>query len=170
MYRINDKSAAIKTVQKYLSKIYGETHIISQNGIFDENTVLALNKFQNENNLETKKYIDYQDFVILYDLYVSAIEREKISGSVGIGINYPISRGYRNHEMINVNRMLLDITRHYGHFIPIKINDYFSFYTLQALEIINDIFGMEAIAFIDENIHSRIIKEWKSIQNTEYFP
>ena len=170
MYRIDDKSSAIKNVQKYLSKIYEGTYIISQNGIFDQNTVLALNKFQNDNNLEIKNYINYQDFVMLYDLYVSAIEREKTKGSAGIGIDYPISRGYKSHEMINVNKMLLDITRNYGHFIPIKINEYFSFDTLEALQVINDIFGMEDVDLIDENMHSRIIKEWKSIQNTEYFP
>lgn len=168
MYQITDKEAAIKSIQKYLSKIYKDEIMVSETGFFDQNTLLALNRFQNENALKEATYVDYYNFTLLFDRYM--IETERENRRKNANVTYPLTRGYKNPEMYGINNMLLGITRHYGHFIPISVSDYFSEDTENALKIVNDIFNFGDVNYIDELLHSRIIKEWNSIRKAEYFP
>ena len=78
MYSINDKTTSVRLAQRYLSKIYKDDLIISENGIFDDNTLLALNTFQSEMKIPKTKYIGYETFILLYERYLLALNEESI--------------------------------------------------------------------------------------------
>ena len=167
MYDINDKEAATRRVQRYLSKIYENEITISETGFLDKNTLLALNKFQNENGLKERKSINYANYTLLYERFINANGRHKQRDKTVI---YPLTRGNKHPEIYNINYMLSNILKHYGHFVALNVNDYFSEETEKALKIANNIFGFEDTDYIDELLHSRIIIEWNSINKAEYFP
>lgn len=168
MYDINDKEAATRRVQRYLSKIYENEITISETGFLDKNTLLALNRFQNENGLKERKPIDYANYTLLYEGFINANERHKQRDKTAV--IYPLTRGDKHPEIYNINYMLSNILKHYGYFVALNVNDYFSEETEKALKIANNIFVFEDTDYIDELLHSRIIIEWNSINKAEYFP
>ncbi len=168
MYPITDTVAGVKSVQRYLSKIYDNEIMVSQSGFFDKNTLLALNKFQNENGLKVQNFVDYANYTLLYQAFKAKSERDDQKKRTNIA--YPLSRGDKNPAMYDINKMISDIIKHYGHHTPLSVNDYFSVDTENALKIVNNILGFDNVKCIDEILHLRILKEWNSIRSAEYFP
>ena len=112
MYNINDKSSAIRAIQKYLSKIYEDTLNVNENGIFDDKTSFALNRFQKENELEIKNSVDFAAFSAIINAYneaslISDVKRQNPH------IKFPLTRGMQNIEIYKINSILGDILRHY---------------------------------------------------------
>lgn len=167
MYLLNDKKSAVKSVQRYLSKIYSSKISVAENGHFDDNTLLALHTFQKENGREIKDYVDYNDFTLIYDEYLKKLEIEYMHNIYGSEL-YPIVMGDTGDEVLHINRMLLEILEYYGYYIGLDARPYYSQKTAEAIDIITEIFEYENEKIIDELLHSRIEKEWKSIRESEY--
>jgi hypothetical protein len=170
MHRIEDKVTAKKNIQRYLSKIYEGELPVYPSGIFDKNTITALNRFQKDNGLDIVNYLDYESFSKLYKKYLIKIDEEKILKESAFGTAYPLSRGDQGAEIGRINIMLSDILTFYGQLDRINTDDYFSQSTEDAVKIISEIFDIDEVTDINETLYSRIKKEWNSIQGLEYFP
>ena len=174
MYNINDKSSAIRAIQKYLSKIYGDTLNVNENGIFDDKTSFALNRFQKENELEIKNSVDFAAFSAIINAYneaslISDVKRQNPH------IKFPLTRGMQNIEIYKINSILGDILRHYSLSDSPPLTNYYSEQTENAVKKVSGIFNMDEQAEIDEILYSKIEKELKAINTiindgNEYFP
>lgn len=174
MYNINDNAAAIRVIQKYLAKIFEDTFYISQNGVFDENTILALNRFQKENNLEIKDYVDYTAFTAIFDAYSNAKLIDIVKTNTP-HIDFPISRGMQSSEIYKINSMLAEILRYYSVFELLPVTNYFSAETENAIKLLSSILDIEEQTQIDEIFYYKMLNEHKSIKSIinakdEYFP
>lgn len=167
MYFINDRQSAVKNVQRYLGKIYSGKIGVSENGYFDSNTLMALHTFQKENGSEIKDYVDYEDFTKIYSEYLKRLTVEYMHNLYDTSL-YPIVKGDVGEEIYLINAMLIEILQFYGYYIGLESRPYFSDKTLEALEIINEIFEYENEGIIDELLHYRIKKEWNSIKGGAY--
>ena len=162
MYIINDNEAAIKTLQRYLSEIYSEEIDVNINGIFDNSTILALNRFQKENNLDVRNYVDYECYTLIYDAYTIKMNRLRLHKDIKRN-TFPIKRGDQSPIVATINLMLCEILKYYKINYSIPRGDYYSDDTQKANHIIRDIFNIEKADTIDEKMYSRLIEEWKSI-------
>ncbi len=162
MYNINDKSSAIRNIQKYLAKIYEGTLNVNENGLFDEKTIIALNKFQEENGLYVKASVDFSTFSAILDAYNKAIivgEMQKKNPH----LKFPLTRGMQGFEIYKINSMLGDILRHYSLFDYPPLVNYYSEETEKAVNEIRKIFNISKQNGIDEILYSRLEDELKSI-------
>lgn len=83
MYRINDRSAAVREVQGYLrelSRFYSEIPNLHIDGIYGDETREAVRALQRMQGLAQTGEIDYETFLILYELYLP-IKEERIGNS-----------------------------------------------------------------------------------------
>ena len=162
MYNINDKSSAIRNIQKYLAKIYEGTLNVNENGLFDEKTIIALNKFQEENGLYVKASVDFSTFSAISDAYNKAIIAREMQKK-NPHIKFPITRGMQGLEIYKLNSMLGDILRHYSLFDYPPLVNYYSEETEKAVNEIRKIFNLSKQNGIDEVLYSRLEDEIKSI-------
>lgn len=174
MYHITDNEAAIKSVQRYLSKIYKNSAAVSQNGQWDENTVAALNRFQSENQMELTSFVDYLTHAALYEAYTDAIIQDNVNRN-NPSISFPLKKGDQSFEIEKINSILSEILRRYSFFEALPDGDYFSAITEKAVMLISEIFGYTSTKEINELIYERILREWKAINSTndfgdDYFP
>ena len=72
MYRINEKTNAVREIQNYLrelSRIYTEIPILSVDGVYDERTREAVRALQRMQGLTETGEVDYETFLALYEAY-----------------------------------------------------------------------------------------------------
>ncbi len=162
MYNIKDNRSAVKTLQRYLKKIYGNEVAINQNGIFDDNTQAALNRFQRENNLSIKAYADFQSFDSIYSAYTNELLREAARRSAP-DTSFPFKRGDQSPSVLRLNNMLLEILDYYSMPLYMLKSDYYSSDTEKSVRTIREILDFEAGDEVDEILYSRILSEWRSI-------
>lgn len=173
MYMINDNKAAIKTLQRYLAEIYSDEASVNVNGIFDNNTLLALHRFQKENNLDIKDYVDYESFTLLYNTYIREVQHSRLHKDMPKN-TFPIKRGDQSSIVAKVNSILHEILEYYNVNYSMPYGNYYSDATQKANHIARDIFNVEKSDMIDETMYLRLIDEWKSINkiknnDSDYF-
>lgn len=173
MYMISDNEAAIKALQRYLAEIYRDLMVVNINGIFDDNTILALNRFQNENNLIVRDYVDYECYILIYNAYAKKIKHSQLHKAVPKD-TFPIKRGDQSPIVKTINSMLCKILEYYSMNYSMLGGDYYSEDTQKANHIVRDIFNFEKNDTIDEEMYLRLIDELKSInqiknKSSDYF-
>ena len=144
MYNINDKSSAIRNIQKYLAKIYEGTLNVNENGLY------------------VKASVDFSTFSAISDAYNKATivgEMQKKNPH----LRFPITRGMQGFEIYKINSMLGDILRHYSLFDYPPLVNYYSEETEKAVNEIRKIFNISKQNGIDEILYSRLEDEIKSI-------
>ena len=90
MYRINDKAAAIKEIQRYLRVVVGDEIVITPNGIYDDVTRLGVIYLQDKYRLNKSGVVDMRTFDLLYAEYKRIIERESVQKEVGAYGCFPL--------------------------------------------------------------------------------
>ena len=77
MYRIDDRSSAIKEIQEYLRIVGNKNILVVPTGIYDENTRLSVLDFQINNEIAADGIVNIITFIKLYDAYSFALENKK---------------------------------------------------------------------------------------------
>ena len=168
MYDINDNISAIKTLQRYLAKIYKNEISINQNGKFDDKTKIALNRFQRENNFIERDYADLESYRAIYKAYLSKLKQED-AHKIAPDILFPIKKGDQSPAIFKFNSMLKEMLEFYSNYSFIPQNDYFSEETENAVRILQDILDFEINGIVNDVFYSRLAKEWKSISKTKSY-
>ena len=78
MYRINDRSAAIESVQRYLRVAGNPDVFVAPTGVFDDNTKLSVIDFQQKNGLDADGVVDKNTFDLLFAAFTFLSERDRI--------------------------------------------------------------------------------------------
>ncbi len=162
MYSIRDKKSAIKALQRYLKKIYGDEVNVNQNGIFDDNTLMALNRFQQDNLINAESNVDFSSYDLIYNAYLYEVNRE-IARKIAPDILFPLKSGDQSASVLRFNSMLREILEYYSIYSYAPHGDYFSADTEGEIKKLQEIFDLEANGVVDELLYLRIVSEWKSI-------
>jgi hypothetical protein len=162
MYKIGDNKSANKAIQHYLAKIYGKEMSINKSGVFDDNTILALNEFQRDNAIDVNGYADYTTFNALYSAYINKTIADEVQADLP-GARFPIKRGDKSPLVAAINDIMHEILDYYSIHQISPNGDYFSSVSEEAVEILRNIFGLDNCNVIDERLYSRLKDEHKSI-------
>lgn len=169
MYKIYNKSDAVKQVQKYLAKAGNSEFFIAPTGIFDSNTRSAVKEFQSQEGLKDTSVVDKTTFDLLYQK--SALEQIKydVSKATKTFIGFPIYYGDRADGMERINHMIETVLRHHGKDHRVTKTAYFTKETLSGVNILREIFMLEGEGSIDEIFYYRLVNEYTSIHDLNNF-
>jgi hypothetical protein len=133
-----------------------------QNGIFDDTTLAALNRFQKDTGLDIENHADFQSFDSIYNAYLNELLREEARKSAP-DTSFPLRRGDQSHSVMRLNAMLKDILDYYSIYSYDLYSDYFSSHTEESVKLLREILNFEVGEKVDELLYSRIVSEWRSI-------
>lgn len=163
MYRVNDRVSAIKEIQGYLGAIIVDEPFVAPSGVYDDNTRLAVIKFQEQNGLESDGIVDMITFDLLYAQYRRKIERDKIQRSTNSFVDFPILPGDFTPALAHINKMMSSLLDNYGVTHDLSDGTYYSRAMSEAVKEIRRIYLLEALDLIDEVLYSRMVNDYNSI-------
>ena len=143
MYKMYDKSSAIKEIQIYLDKIGVSKLYISPNGIFDEETKAAVMNFQRENGIQATGIIDKKSFDLLYKEYLKESDVKKADNKTRQNNSKEYKLGDYGDDVKKLNEMLILLLEYFGLFHTIRSSSYYSDSTEQARNTALEIFGLD---------------------------
>ena len=163
MYRINDKPAAIRAVQEYMRTVGDKNIFIFPSGIYDDNTRESVRRFQAENNLESTGEVDRITFDLIYSEHVFRTKRDNIRRKTDSFIKFPLYPGSSQRGMSHINRILANLLDYYGFTHRLRIGDFYSPQTEEAVRILRQIYHLDKANMLDEEVYFRLTKDHDSI-------
>ena len=163
MYHINDRSQAIKNVQKFLMLIGTPEIFVAQSGVFDENTRLSTINFQKENELEPTGIVDAATFDLLYKKYEKQIKIDELNKAFGAFITFPILPGYQSDALLHINRTMGRVLDYYGYTHRLRESNFYSGETAKAVSTLQKIYQLPALDGIDETFYMRLLTDHNSV-------
>ncbi len=168
MYRINDKSEAIRGVQTFLRVVGDPKIFVAPSGVFDDNTRLSVIEFQRRYNLEPTGVVNYETFNLIYQEYLFRTKNAKVRELTDSFIDFPLLPGDFNDEMTHINRTLGRLLDYYGHTHRLRANNFYSSETSYAVRILRSIYMLDGDDFIDEEFYRRMIIDHNSIGENNF--
>ena len=159
MYRISDKSSAIKQIQNFLRIIGSNGIFIAPTGEYDENTAMAVKDYQESRGLEANGIVDYITFTQMYNEYASALSKKNLSNE----LKFPILPGEYSPVLTQINLILSSLMNYYGHTHWLRETNYYSKETSEAVKTLRQIYVMDDFDMIDEEFYKNIIRDHRSI-------
>ncbi len=157
MYRIEDKEAAVKQVQRLLD--------ITVTGVFDEETRLAVISFQNRKGLNESGIVDYESFTLMKEEYLKEDMRREARRRLPFSPRFPYSFGDMGNDVTLINALLNDVMKEYTVEVLSVVGVFYSDRTENAVRELRKIFGLREGGHIDEEFFYRLTEEQKSLQN-----
>ena len=163
MYRIYDKTEAIRSLQRYLTVAGNPDIFIMPSGVYDENTKLSVLDFQAKNNLTSTGIVDYETFTAIYKSYLKLTEAEILNKRFDSFIQFPIYPGKISDGMSHINRMMRNILNYYGITNRLNESNFYSEESTLAVKTLRQIYLLEDRRNIDEELYLRMTKDHESI-------
>ena len=160
MYRVNDKAETVRQIQRMLA-YWGCNTVV--NGVYDDNTRTSVINFQHSNGLNPDGRVDKKTLDLLYEACLKRKKRKYLAKMLVPAIEFPLSVGRSENEMISINRLVADLLDYYGISHSIIESSYYSSETARCVMLLKEIFLMEKDDNIDEIFYLRMIDEYKSI-------
>ncbi len=159
MYRINDRSEAIKRVQQYLASVQERAFFVAPTGIFDDNTRLAVIDFQNTKNLSPTGEVDRFTFDALFLEYSLAVKKTKLLNSVGSFLCFPILPGEMGGGINHINRSMARLLNYYGITHRLRESSFYSDESARAVKVLRQIYLLPDLELIDEIFYERMVSD-----------
>lgn len=164
MYRITDTSQAIREVQRYLLTVSQLQHSlphITVDGIFGNETRVAVKAFQELNNLETSGTVDKTTFDLLYLEHLRLLNVKSINDSNIRDKDYPLEIGDSNESVIILNALIAIISDFYDITFENQ-GDFYSASTQNAVKELQIVFGLDGSGIADKAFVDRLFAEIRS--------
>lgn len=150
MYRIEDKVAAVKNVQRYLA--------MNESGVYDDETRDKVISFQSQASINETGIVDYETFIELRKRFYD--EKNAILASKSTqNVKFPILPGDSGAEILRLNSALGEVLSNYTYTDLLPRGSYYNVYTSLAVRRIRAIFGYPEEDNVDEELFLRIERE-----------
>ena len=162
MYRVQNKTAAIKEIQRNILRAGYATDGMIISGIYDENTRTAVTKFQKDKMLEESGFVDEATFTALYELAEKERLAKELRDNLVSMAEFPIKRGEHSAVIASINYMLNNLLMKYGSSIYIHNKMHFGDETSSAIKLLRRIYMLPDSSVIDEELYLRIFNDHRS--------
>jgi len=153
VYKAYDKKDVIKNIQIQLEKTRQTEKYIAPNGVYDNETRMAVSDFQQSMGIAPSGIVDAVTIDMLYNEYVKRSFDDKPSYKIG-----DISE-----DMLFINRALRDLMDFYGETHYLHVNTFFSSETERAIKILSSKYMKEYHGYLDGEFYSIMIRDLNSI-------
>ncbi len=138
MYRIEDKPAAIRAVQRYLliiSQVDFSLPHITVDGIYSDETRSAVSEFQKGRNLSVTGSVDIDTFTLLAtESGEILLYSENRDNTINEAL-FPLRLGDSNSDVAILNAMLSELSVYYRDINLIRITPFFSLTTESGVKV-----------------------------------
>ena len=150
MYKVYEKSSAIRQMQIYLENARQNGNYVAPTGVFDASTRDAVIEFQKKNELTVTGTINKGTLETLYKNYSDGTTKNQIM----------IKRGDYGDSIFLLNHLLIKLMNHYGQIHMLPLNGYFSDQTDSALKTLSKIYNIDynSIKTSYQNLRKNISK------------
>ena len=163
MYNYDEKSSAIREIQRFLSLISQNDESIPHitvDGYFGDETRLAVIEFQRSNALEQTGVVDRLTFDTLYNAYLkrlldSELENENFDVTV-----FPLKVGDSGSDVSTLNKTLYELEAFYKELIRVD-GDFFSTDTEYSVKEMQKHLLEDQSGLVDNTFLNRLKKELK---------
>ena len=170
MYKMYDRSEAIKEIQKYLQEIGISDTYIAPNGIYDEKTGEAVLYYQQERGLSPTGKVEKETFDKLYFEYNRKRIIDKTDEITRQNDIFPFKLGDYGEDIRVFNRLLKQLLDYYGKNHSLRDSAIYSDETESAHIEARRIFGLDS-GVADQIFYNRLLKETESIRKiSKSFP
>lgn len=165
MYRIYEKTEAIKRVQAYLKEVSKIEEFVVPSGVYDEVTRESVIYFQAENNLEVTGEVNKTTFDLLYKLYREQIYHREIRKTNHFNLIFPIKKGDFSAEVNYLNYIMSELLDYYRSSHSLRRSNFFSDESIRAVVMLRKIYMLPNAEYIDEALYVRMIDDYNRINN-----
>ena len=151
MYLIEDKSAAIREIQRLLE--------INQSGNYDSRTFEAVKSHQLLKGLPATGQVDYETFKSIHESFRYKNVLKKSAGMFSFVTRFPYQIGYSGEDVALINSLLSNVIDKFGlNYIKPK-GRYFSVRSASAVKRLREIFMLEDGYHVDEPFFEILLKQ-----------
>ncbi len=167
MYRLDDKSSAIKEIQKFLHYLadgrYEQIPSIGIDGVFGEETENAVKKYQEIKGMDVTGSVDEKTFISLYEEYAALLAIQEAECLLLDYTLFPFKYGDRGKSVLLINLFLDELGEAYEDLYRVRINDFYSRDTEGAVSKLRDLYMMPSTEeALDLILFKRILNDLKS--------
>lgn len=166
MYRLNDKAAAIREIQRFILLISDRSEYkiprVSIDGIYGEQTENAVRSFQELSGYEATGRVDNKTFDSLYSLYSAILAEEEISSTMLEKDIFPLKAGMMGDTVNTLNVILAGLKETYFDITTVRKDAYFSKETESAISDMQKIFNVKQTGIVDAQLYQRLHKELRT--------
>ena len=160
-YNVDDKHAAIKEVQKFLSYISQENDEyphITIDGYYSAETADAVRIFQREQKLEQSGTVNKETFDALFRQYTEYLIKKESLNSVFDESSFPLKLGSFGNDVTNLNAMISELSIYYRD-IESTYGDFFGNETDNNVRLLQKYFDMEVDGTVSTVMMKRLMDE-----------
>lgn len=175
MYRIENKTEAIRQVQTFLRAVAIEKQnipLLSVDGIYGEETADAVRAFQKSRSLSVTGRVNYETFTLLYETYED-IETEKRLSSLSPGIHFPLKKGDMGEGVYLLHLLLRDLRLYYPDLGRVPLSSVYSSDTEAAVRYLESVFSEKSDGTVSRRLYFRMVTELaarRAAAETKFFP
>ncbi len=164
MYRIENKSDAVKDVQNRLIEISDEKIEAVPNGIYDDDTRGEVEKFQDLHGLPKTGIVDYETFTVINKEHKRKLVGNRVNRESVYAIDFPIAFGDFGSDVAEINTAMYNFLERYSYSTHIKERKYFSKESVVAMQKIREILLLDMKDTVDEEMYYRMkLDEYASV-------
>ncbi len=163
MYNINDKSAAIMRVQRYLLAVGEQDEIYNPiDGAFGDQTKEALLSYQRARGLPVSGVADRQTFTALYEEYSTIADNAPLASDPFYSPT--LEKEMRNEQVRRLNSLLNEYFVFSKDFPPLSVHDYYGIETEERVHYLRALWGMKDGNTADRAFLRRLSREVRGRQ------
>lgn len=163
MYRTDDRTEAIREIQRALIIIYGDSNVFPT-GIYDEATLNSVKKFQSENGIEDTGIVDFITFIKISAEAQKKGVIESAERNTGKRVSFPVSVGDSYPEIASINEALKTILDYYGIEHNVRGGYYFGKASADAAKQARRVYGISDGDTVDEELYERLSADLYTIK------
>ncbi len=163
MYDINDKSAAVREIQRFLTELHygrGDIPLIRIDGLYGEATRRAVATFQRNAGLAETGAVDYTTWQALYKEQRRYLDRRRSSRRIPPDLRLPATLGASGEGILNLQRMMNALAERYR--LPIRTDQsgVYSYSTQALASAIGRIYRMQEDGSIDGELYDKMLRDY----------
>lgn len=174
MYNIYDIPSAVENVQRYLyflsKKGYGITAVYPD-GIYGEETVIAVKEFQNKQGIDETGIVDFITFTAIVCEYnkalIDSLPPTRIRIFPRLLQGRSINPGEENKYITQIQTILVSLGTVFEEFNDIDINGMYDSKTETAVNFIKNSFGVTADSIINKEFFAMLAQLYETFINDD---
>ncbi len=163
MYDINDKAAAVREIQRYLTELHynrEDIPLIRIDGLFGEATRRAVTAFQRGAGIPETGAVDHRTWQALYKEYRRYLDERLARGRIPPDLPLPATLGSGGEGVLNLQRMMNALGERYRLSIRTDLSGVYSYATEALASALRKIYRMQNGTGVTGELYGKMLRDY----------